>query len=353
MSNWKFGFSGNAGKIPLKPTSWRYLDPDYRGFIGLQDNDMVTIGTYVPLYTLPVCMIGGDTRATEDYTKGYGRNASTAKVVVIPQGTIVSLMSIKDSDTVPGANDNVSGFLGSTINTMYGVPEGINSWSVPANGGSDATYTYSELDAEIENLKNSAGDLAADGDTVTIPANKPVGIAFHDILHTRLKGQYLNFSQMHPHGIMTEGYIQVPFYKGNLATDLGANYAKVARKYAFAYLNTASDTPTVGFRAIPDSYGKFKLAAYSDIKTAGLEDQVVGIAMEYEWRGPGAMNDMAMAFPGSASTNNQTGGYLSHLYYFAVDVLYIINGSIPTKDDVVAAIENGTFGFANIYVQLL
>ena len=340
MSDWTFVLTGKLAEIPLYPLGANDITSDRRGYYSVWPDDEEYESAFLAHPNLPVCLIGPDTRFT-------GGRSTDKMGIVIPAGTMVSTSYVNSSGLVPGSWNNTSGqFINSTADTMFGIPEGMNSLLVFANGGTQATFHYTALDVEVKTLKNMSGDLATASDTFVTAANKPVGIVIQDVYQTILPGRWRTYRNLQEVTIMKKGTLKIPYYNGDLKTDLdnisGTAYEEIAKKYKFAY--NPSSVSVGGSPIVSDVFSEFVLNDSASVA------QKVGRALEVERNIPFALNEKVQNYLDSASTSDATLGYNSKLFYFVWDVLAALGGS-PTVATVVAAIESNAYGLVIIDVD--
>jgi hypothetical protein len=229
--------------------------------------------------------------------------------VVIPKGTIVSVLSSKtaerlgsqdylgfgeiiDASSIYIGVDYTGGVIQANIDTSFwGYTDAVAGLLIPANGGVDASGgvtdldSYSTLDTGRTINPASAAYVALTTGTTPVPytrrANWPVGVVSGDV-YQDIRGAHLNYQVWNIWGIKMRGYIEVPFVDLFAADVNGQNkddtfatvldsasiagtilpdapwYVAVARKHAFLYNPSDSANLLVpGSLLKSDIYGKF------------------------------------------------------------------------------------------------
>lgn len=271
-----------------------FIQSKLRGVIDHSDdaNGSAPAEAFYPYRYLPVWMV--------DTTLDDG--------IVIPKGSIVSVLSTKSSQAHLGFGEVVTAtgvfvgidFEGAAIkvnidSNFFGYSDAIAGLLICANGGVDASggntaldqYTSLDTGRTINPTGGSATlvNIAAGGANVDVPftraPNYPVGIVTGDV-YQDIRGANLNYQVWNIWGIKSRGYIEVPFVDlwaaavgGNNQNETLANvldsvgtddtiladapwYVEVARKHAFLYNPANSENNLVpGSLFKSDLYGKF------------------------------------------------------------------------------------------------
>jgi len=208
MAKLNFKASGTGRKLKRTPSKYRESlgRPNISQSAGIRPAFPL-----MPFKSLPVSFV----------------DVSTEDAVVIPKGRIVSaITSNTDLDT---AYDN---------GDYYGVAKGIMGLMVPCNGNADRDVT-SPVEGET---------------TVTIAANKPIGVAEHDV-YQDMRGVNLNYDMRNKNwGVLCQQLIKLPAVdtyqfdefmgEAGLFVPAGAGAAQVAQADA---TGSASDAAANGF----------------------------------------------------------------------------------------------------------
>lgn len=300
--------------------------------------------------------------------------------VVIPKGRILS--SITVFDTAPdgglkkvgesgvcyGFDNQVDGGIGSYSqdDSYFGYDEYITNILVPANGGVDATYWYTAKDEQAGTFKPD-GTYAAAGDTVEMPANMPVGVAFHDWFQD-IRGKYLNYRMWQDGGhVLTDWYVEVPYAiqgSGEITmratgteTEAERNaYAGASDAYSYLSVTEAEFADGVfrpGAFVKADAQGNY-MPQYATV-AAGIDGQktvqTVGKLVGIDTRFPKSSLDEVQTYPGSRMPGTQTAGLPSFLFEFVVAAEVAKGNTTITIEDVLKLVQAGKYGVARI--QLL
>lgn len=292
--------------------------------------------------------------------------------VIIPKGRILGSLSVYDnvaggitglggSGTLYGFNDQVNGGVGSYSQNQsyFGYDDYISNLLVPANGGAEATYYYTTLDEAAGTLTNS-GTYAAAGDTLVLPANAPVGVAFHDWFQD-IRGKWLNY-RMWPDGghILTDWYVEVPYVieASGVTNSLRSAANDTANKRAatfnvfsqYAYMSIAyNDTFKPGIFIQSDAMGNYMPQGAGSL-TQSKTNQTVGKLIGIDTKFPKSMLNEVQTYPGSRMPGTQTAGLPGFLFEFVV-AAEIAAGNTPTIESALTAVQSGKYGVARI--QLL
>jgi hypothetical protein len=227
----------------------------------------------------------------------------------------------------------------------------------------------------------------------------PYGIVINDI-PLDIEGRLMNYSQQLQKGyaVMFKGRIRIFFVYNRKVTGAGTcdlqmgvnamyansiendstsalasnlfapqsrGYAAIRGKYPFllidqglinTFYGSGSDIrPESGMLVASNRDGKFIISDPSNNPISN-----VGRLEVLDSRFPRHQNEIVQSFPGSETTGTQTGGIDAHLYQFAKAVLTALpTGALKTYYNpanpagIVRAIQDGLFGYAHIYVDLL
>lgn len=263
--------------------------------------------------------------------------------IVFHAGQIVSLLPIKDpayysaADTGTGilASGEVYTTIGVTgvaqkrsINLMY--PEDIAGLLVPANGGTQTSYSY-RADCGTNGIITMSGEAASTTSvpsTVTIPANRPFGLVNHQV-YADLRGRYLNY-EYNTQGVAValDGVITVPVVMvtgaGTLTTVTDKLHAALDDIHQYVIISNATEATALaqleeGKFFKPNAYGKFVTA--DPVGTAADIAQVFGKSLGARMRPQYNMDEVVDSFPGSGMKGTDTGGLKARLYDFATKVM--------------------------------
>jgi hypothetical protein len=293
--------------------------------------------------------------------------------VVIPKGRILGsvsvydldpaggIKSVPDSGVVYGFDNQLTGNVGSYSQdgSYFGYDEYISNLLVPANGGVASELFYTALDVEAGTLK-SDGTYAVAGEKVDLPANAPVGVAFHDWFQD-IRGKYLNYNMWQDGGhVLTDWYIEVPYVREaddvaqsirSVAAQTAADRAAYAGVYSqYAYLTIVDgDNFQPGIFVKSDALGNYMPQDAGSVDTAKT-NQTVGKLVGIDTRFPKSMLDEVQTYPGSRMPGTQTAGLPSFLFEFVI-ATEIAQGEDPTIEDALKLVQSGKYGVARI--QLL
>lgn len=264
----------------------------------------------------------------------------------------------------------------STSNSYWGYPDDHIGVVVPANGGSNVTYSYTTYDEDLGTYKPDGSEVSdATSDDITIAANRPLGIAMTHIMQDS-RGKYLNYYNPtnKAFAVHTKGYARVPFINWPKIVDDGASgilegstsddfvdyttsagtsaYDAIKSLYAFAYINDyqmGANTISNGTWVISDTYGRFSV----DIDATTFTNQTVGKFIALDSRLPKDLMEYVDGPIQSGLTGTNTGGIEKTLFLVASTVMRALNdGTAPTIAEVVDAVQAGYFGEATILIML-
>ena len=296
---------------------------------------------------------------------------------VIPKGRILASLSVYDTTPTGGIrpvsqSGVLFGFVSQTqANTTgsysqdgsyFGYDDYISNLIIPANGGTPSNFYYTQLDVDAGTYK-ADGTFAAAGETFVVPANAPVGVAFHDWFQD-IRGKYLNY-RMWPDGghILTDWYVEVPYViessgvvQSVRAQELDSYatreaFRSVASQYAYMTVNGITEKIVPGMYVKSDAIGNYMPQDIAGlVLTSTMSVQTVGKVIGIDTRFPkSALNDV-QTYPGSRMPGTQTAGLPSFLFEFIV-ATETINGNTPTLQSIVGLVTSGKYGIARI--QLL
>jgi len=315
--------------------------------------------------------------AAYKYLPVQQKDITTEDFVVIPKGRILGGLSVYDIDPeggikgpldsgiLYGFEDQVGGGTGSYSQDMsyFGYDEYISTLLVPANGGAVSELYYTALDVEAGTYK-ADGTYATVGDSVTIPENRPIGVAFHD-WYQDIRGKYLNY-RMWPDGghVLTDWYIEVPYVvmQGSgvafRATQndptLRSEFESVAKVFSYLSINTneIDAGAPIGMYVKSDLIGNYMPQAGGAVDTQKT-DQTVGKILALDTRFPKSGLEDVQTYPGSRMPGTQTAGLPSFLFEFVVACENSVAGgqNDVTIEDVLGLVQSGKYGVARI--QLL
>jgi len=310
-----------TGKLPMKTVSkLAYLD-------SIEDlyryNGEVSVGAYYPVRVLPSVSIDLDAEWP----------------VVMPAGTIVSVVPIKDALGYT-ADDNESGIrqsgtvyvsisaidstaLEKNINFLY--TKEVAGLLVPANGGTQTNDAYTD-DCGTYGILTMSGTVAEAGDTFTRAANYPIGIVNNSV-YADMRYRYLNYDARqgsNSQAVALDGVITIPYITiygaGVTDTVLAAVRTAVDAKHQYAWF-TGADADTVnayikpGCFLMPDIKGKF--TNYDSVD----EHQKFAKIIETKHRVPWALDELIDSIPNSGMKGTDTGGLKARMYHFIKQIL--------------------------------
>ncbi len=305
------------------------------------------------------------------------KDVTTEDYIVIPKGRIVSSLSTEDPTAsggmvYPSGAGSIHTFrsqVDDAFNTnlidgsYFGYDDYISNLLVPCNGGTVSQTFYTANDATAYTVALSGGYASA-GYEFYLPANYPVGVAYHD-WYQDIRGKYLNY-KMWPDGgnVLCDWYVEVPFAK--VATTGGAvplgsgvtpkptmnDYTSYLANYninkKFTYLLADVDTATFqpGVLISSDRIGNYDIQGTGN-KTVQTVGRLVGIDNRF----PKAGMDDVQTYPGSRMPGTQTAGLPSFLYEFVV-ACQTLTGTVPTVEDVLGYVRAGFYGVARIQLSI-
>lgn len=339
-------------RMPARIAPEKYRQSDVKGVFEISDGIRPWLVAY-PYKHLPVMR----------------KDVSTEDYIAINHGKIVSMISnmnetMESSGGLPNIDVGASGYAYDSavatgadiqkvsIDTSYfGYDDSVASLTVPANGGSATTLTYTALDeAGAAATYKPDGSIAAANDTIVLPANYPVGVVTEDV-YQDIRGRYLNYQMWGAHGILCDYYVEVPYYdtNGDTSITFGTSpsdsvYNAVYRTHGFALINSATAGAIPGMLVKPDQWGEYSLTTTNDIQT-------IGRMLVTDARYPKGLLELVDTYPGSETAGTDTGGLPGLLYKFVKSALSTA-GSAYGIQDIVTAVQNGSFGVARIQLNI-
>jgi len=382
--------SGSSRNRPIRAALGKFLTSKLRGLLEISEGQRPA-EVFYPFKYRPVWMI--DTELQDG--------------IVIPKGTIVSVLSMLDSSDEffpppSGATQIYSsmgqdgaGILENIDTSWYGYDQSVVGLLTPANGGVAVAGTttmeaYSADDVTMGS-DTAAGALATAGGTgIGRRANCPVGLVPYDI-YQHIDGKYVNYKQFDKSGILCE----LPFIvaaSGSLhdsthSGDGTTAYQVIAKKYGFMWANAAGEVRP-GSLITSDKYGKFRpqypsaapgftpgakvfggsggdsrwfggpvpgggTVGSGYLTVAGEKTvQTVGriVAVDYRW--PKDQLQYVDTFPGSSMPGTETGGLPSHLWFLLVDYLTSVNGTAPSIQTVLNFVQQLNAGVVRVQLEI-
>jgi len=386
MANAKLNFNGPiARRQPIRTAPAKFLSSKLRGHVERSEGQRLSDAFY-PYKCLPVMFI----------------DVELQDGVVIPKGTIVSLLTNQTNSSIsPSGISEVSssGFIpvtedattsaGTIVTTniddgYWGYNDAVAGLLVPCNGGTATEIPYSTDDVTLGTFTCSGvvvtAGMAASPSTnyCMVDANMPVGIVYSDV-YQDIRGRYLNYATpFEVWGILCDYYIEVPYvdfyaqsnfasgyitgcsecYIANQDTTTCAGYLGVWKKHQYLYFygTTTNRAGQAGQLVQSDMYGKFVPVGASGTTAHTVNTtstaQTVGKLIMTDSRYPKDMLELVDTYPGSQMPGTETGGLPATLFNFVKDSLAAINGSDPTIETIVEAVQDGKFGMARIQLNI-
>lgn len=358
-----------------------YYQPNGQAFSGKQPMKSVDKLSY--LNSIEDCYRYGGDRAIGPYyparpLPGFEIDMDAEWPIVMPAGTIVSIIPIKD------VNAYVSGDLAETgidtdgaiyvtmgvdgtalqrsINLVY--PKETAGLITVCNGGTATTDSYSDNDGTYGMLSIS-GEIVDSDDSYTRSANVPIGIV-NSRVYADMRWRYLNYDVgQEPTSVALGGVLTIPYvavYGGSAndrSTVITAIRAAVKAKHQYYWMNVAdSDTAdtnlAVDTRLKSDTHGKFTVYS-SDSHDSNQE---FGRVLELRNRVPYDLDELIDSFPGSGMKGMDTGGLSARYYNFAKTILALsaVKGSTyaANKDNIKSTLYEAvaTETSASVYVKM-
>lgn len=284
-----------------------------------------TLGTYYPVRCtpsisididseIPIVMSAGDIVAIKEIKPKYAYSSADNECGILQSG-----------DVAVSLNVATAAVMKKDIDFLY--PRDMSGFIVKANGGYQATDTYSANDVTYGVLTVSGSVPTAGVTTYIRSANKPAGIMGSKV-KADFKHRYLNYDtktsgySIIPAGVLTLPVITISGSGGTLATVIANVKAAVDAKHQYILLSGTSDTDATilgysaaGTKLMSSLNGKFIKYDNSDA------DQVFGKILEKRVRIPYDMSVYDESFPGSQIKGTDTAGLSKRLYDFMYDSL--------------------------------
>ena len=320
-----------TGKQPMKTVEKLTFLDSLEGFV--RYNVEHNIGSYYPVRTLPSTSIDSDSETP----------------VVMPAGTIVSAISIKDARAYSAADIDAgiraSGMqyvsvgvdnskLEKSIDYMY--DKEVSGLITIANGGTETTDAYKDECGEAGILTLS-GEVAASGASYVRSANVPTGIVLSKI-YGDIRERWLNYEPRQAnqgHMVSRAGSLTIPYVgiygTGDRSAVLAAIKAKIDPVHIYAWFSAETENALnalldEGKYLQPDSKGKF--TAYA------TEGQRFGKILGFRNRVPQNIDELIDSFPGSGMKGTDTGGLRAREYHFIKNILSltVVKGTTYAAD---------------------
>jgi len=364
-------------RMPIRTAPTKFLSSKLRGHVerseGIRPAD-----AFYPYKCLPAMFI--DTELQD--------------AVVIPKGTIVSLLTSQSNSSVSpsgitevgssgvipvfeDARSTQSAIITTNIDDGYwGYPDAVAGLLVPANGGVQSRIPYSADDATVGTFTCSGLVVTAamganpESNYCLVDANMPVGIAFGDV-YQDIRGKYINYQIWEIWGILCDFYIEVPYVDINNVTTFASGYMQLVSEHAYN-LNATNDAGYIatwkqhafmyidgtggqfdgqaGQLVCPDINGKF--IPQGATATTAATAQTVGKLILVDSRYPKDMLELVDTYPGSQMPGTETGGLPATLFNFVRDSEFGIQGVYPTIDNIVDYVQAGNYGLARIQLNI-
>jgi len=271
-------------------------------------------------------------------TPSIGVNLDSEVPFIMAAGDIVSIKEVRSKAAYLAADSEcgilTSGMVPLSLNVETGAvmskdidfvyPRDMSGFIVKANGGVQATDTYSANDVTYGILTGAGAVPTAGSTTYVRTANKPSGIVGSKVI-SDMKHRYLNYdTKTSGYSIIPAGIITIPVItvSGSGVTDTVINAVKTAVdvKHQYVLLSGTSDTDAtiLAMSAAPvklmsSSNGKF-------IKYDAVDaDQLFGKILEKRVRLPYDMSAVDDSFPASSIKGTDTAGLSKRLYAFIED----------------------------------
>ena len=337
MAN-SFNLTGNFPNQPVRRAPSKYDQEQLTGYLEVGDHRASTVDVFYPYKYLPIRRL----------------DVSSQDGIVLLKGTIIAVTHASDSLYLPDPSEEIPVFQNALTSatvtvpmddTYFGYERGVKATIVPANGGNAATYTYRTADT-TRTFKNKTS-LANAGDTITIPANRPIGVAQFNYFQD-MRGFNLNYDFQKYVALLLKNEISVPYVdtskvSGYFDSETSNGYVACMDNYVFLRIDLTSVAEGTFVR--PDLYGKYVASDTCDVQT-------VGRVISLDCRFPHSGLQWVKTYYLSGMTGTETGGIPYHLYQFAFLALQVILGTTPTHDDVTDAIHLGWFGLAHIEITI-
>jgi len=352
-------------------------------------------------------------------------DSTTEDGVVIAKGTVVAGLTTKtnphgfgevaDASSIYVGVDYTGGAITANIDLdFWGYTDAVAALLMPANGGynvisgSGSMDQYTTLDTgRTIQTDGTLVNIAAGGANVDLPytraGNYPIGLVTADV-YQDIRGANLNYQLFNISGIVSRGYIELPFVDLYNADAAGLNkhnalalalengtgsseiaplvvagtsdwYQTVGRTHAFVYNHTGDANLLIpGSLLMSDLYGKLvpQWAAPSPtsadaatafplgtLGTSAAPDgalitaQTVGRLVVTDSRFPKADLETVTTYPGSMMPGTETAGLPSPLFTFVRDVMIqSAFNTAPSRKNILDSVQRGSFGVARIQLLL-
>lgn len=260
--------------------------------------------------------------------------------VVIPAGTIVSVLDIKTKGEYGSADAdtgiNVDGEVAVTVSEIDGSvqslgvdsfyrSENVRGLIVPANGGNDVDDSYSDEDGENGVLLANGSVADSSSDDYVRSANVPFGIVPQTV-YADLRQRYLNYEvKTQGQAIHMDGFLNLPFIQvwgadgGPRTAVIDAIRSAVDDRHQYLIavgLNKAGATLSQKDDLMPNEYGKFTVFDGGDDKQKF--GKFMGIDNRLALNG---LNGDIDSFPGSGVQGTDTAGLSRRMYHFIYSIL--------------------------------
>lgn len=279
------------------------------------------IGPYYPARPLPAMYVDSDSELP----------------IVMPAGSIVSIIPIKDAAAYLAAQAETGIRAGGAIYISMGIddvalerninlvyPKETAGLITLCNGGTQTTDSYADTDGE-NGILTASGAIAASGASYIREANIPMGVV-NSRVYGDIRYRYLNYEVgQEPTSIALAGIFTIPFCivyggtEGNRATVEAAMRASVKARHQFYWGNVSDLSAAEALLAVDapsksDAYGKFTNWASGD-------QQKFGRVMGLRNRVPYDLDEIIDSYPGSGIKGMDTGGLSRRYYHFAKTIL--------------------------------
>jgi hypothetical protein len=291
--------------------------------------------------------------------------------VIMPAGTIVSTVSLKDAVQY-SSDDDVTGILTSgelavsvskvdgsalkkSINYMY--DHEVAGFLTICNGGTETTDSYSDDDGTYGILDKDGAVVTSSTTAYTRPANRPVGIV-NSRIPADLRLRWLNYDALNSvtmgnhialGGVLTIPYVIV-YGSGVLATVQTAIRGAVDAKHQYAWIQSTETVAATVDAVLIDGYElksdiKGKFTTFSRSADNDTEHQYFGKVLERRNRVPYNLDEIIDTFPGSGMKGMDTGGLTARLFNFIKSIItasnIVVSGTTGTIAQVKDALYNG------------
>ena len=365
-----FTLTGAVPRMDLKQLSAQWLESNIRGPHALSSEETPAV-PYYPFRWLPALQY-------------FDTLSRMREGICILKGSIVSSLHMLTAQNINAINGNQAPWSTNQAWALFTPADGgavqpitlensinaygsdVHSLLVPANGGTQADLEMTALDVSMGRLRPDGTAVAA-GDTITLPANIPIGLVMDDI-YVDYRGQFLNYQ---PEGKLLTNvykqmevvypYVDVAAFDGNYA-NAGKEWltpvtgAKLAVDPFFRYFYfDAAATTANGMKVVSD------LAGNPYCPTAPITDpyQIVGALDGLNPKQPHSLNDLHDSMLGSGMTGTDTAGVEAELFWFVWAAILAGGVYTPTNPGntlnrqlVLNAIRAGQFGWATLWINV-